>query len=175
MQFESTTTAIIAIALGIAVLFLGKNLRFFAAAAGFLIGISFITALFPGQVLAGLILGVALAVLFVILLGIGKGFVQLIVRIIGALAAAAVAMWLLDSLGLNLGLLNWIIAIVAAVAGFVLMARFFDLGLIIITSLIGASLIVNGVQSLIPQISDGIATLATLALTVVGFFLQRRR
>ena len=71
MQFESTTTAIIAIALGAAVLFLGKNLRFFAAAAGFFIGISFITALFPGQVLAGLILGVALAVLFVILLGIG--------------------------------------------------------------------------------------------------------
>jgi hypothetical protein len=174
MQFESTTTAIIAIALGVAVLFLGKNLRFFAAAAGFLIGTSFINTIIPGQFLAALLVGAALAVLLVVLLAVGRGFVQLIAQIIGALAAAAVALWLLDSLGVNLGVMNWVIAVVAAIAGFSLMARFFDLGVIILTSLIGGSLIVSGVNTFLP-LGDGISTVATFALAVVGFILQRRR
>lgn len=174
MQFESTTTAIIAIALGITVLFLGKNLRLFAAAAGFLIGTAFMTALFPTQILAALIVGAVAAIGLVILLALGKGFVQLILRIIGAIAAAAIALWLLRTLGIAPSLLSWLVAAAAGVGGFFLMARFFDVGLIILTSLIGASLIVSGVGSFI-TLGNGVSTIATIALAVVGFFLQRRR
>jgi hypothetical protein len=171
---ENLPGSVIAIGLGIAVLFLGRNLRLFAAAAGFLIGVSLVQALVPGgSLLLAVLFGAALAVLGVILLAIGKGFVQLIVQIIGAVASAGIALWLLQSLGLEAGLVNWIIAIAAAVAGFVLMARFFDVGIIILTSLLGASLIARGMQAILP-LSDGVSTVATLALAVIGIIVQRR-
>jgi hypothetical protein len=99
----------------------------------------------------------------------------LIVQLIGAAAGAAILLWLLNSIGLDLGLLgNIIIAGVGAVAGFFLMARFYDLGLVILISLVGASLIVNGVNYFIP-LGDGVTTLATVAITVVGVILLQRK
>jgi hypothetical protein len=174
MSPESALGALISIGVGVALIFLGKNLRMFAAAVGFLLGLQLI-ALFNGGLLLGLIVGGLLAIGGVILLRLGKTFIGLIVQLIGAAAGAAILLWLLNSIGLDLGLLgNIIIAGVGAVAGFFLMARFYDLGLVILISLVGASLIVNGVNYFIP-LGDGVTTLATVAITVVGVILLQRK
>lgn len=168
-------SGLVSIALGIAVLLLGKNLRLFAAAAGFLIGLRVMDLIAPGgSALTAAIVGVVLAIVGVILITLARGAVQLVVQIIGAVAGAAIAMWLLDSLGINLDWLNWVIALVGAVVGFGLMARFFNLGLIFLTSLIGASLITAGAGKFIP-LGDGVSTLLTIGLAIVGVLYQRSR
>lgn len=172
---ETIPGGLISIALGIAVLLLGKNLRLFAAAAGFLIGLSVANLLFSSAgMLTALLIAAPLAVLGVILITIAKGGVQLVVRIIGAVAGAAITLWLLKSLGVNLGAVDWLLAILGAVVGFGLMARFFTLGIILLTSLLGASLIVSGVGEFI-QLGSGVGTLLTIALAVIGFLYQRGR
>lgn len=174
MSPESALGALVSIGVGVALIFLGKNLRMFAAAVGFLLGLQLI-ALFNGGLLLGLIVGGLLAIGGVILLRLGKTFIGLIVQLIGAAAGAAILLWLLNSIGLDLGLLaSIIIAGVGAVAGFFLMARFYDLGLTILISLVGASLIVNGVNYFI-TLGDGVTTALTIAITVVGVILLQRR
>ncbi len=174
MTPESTLGALISIGIGVALIFLGKNLRMFAAAVGLLLGLQLV-ALFNGGLLLGLLVGGMLAVGGIILLRLGKTFIGLIVQLIGAAAGAAILLWLLSSIGLDLGLLgNIIIAGVGAVGGFFLMARFYDLGLLILISLVGASLIVSGVNYFIP-LGDGITTVATIAITVVGVILLQRK
>jgi hypothetical protein len=174
MTPESALGALISIGIGVALIFLGKNLRMFAAAVGFLLGVQFV-ALFSNSLLLGLIVGGVLAIGGVILLRLGKTFIGLIVQLIGAAAGAGILLWFLSSIGLNLGVLgNIIVAGVGAVAGFFLMARFYDLGLLILVSLVGASLIVSGVNYFI-TLGDGVTTVATIAITVVGIILLQRK
>lgn len=168
-------SGLVSIALGIAVLLLGKNLRLFAAAAGFLIGLRVMDLIAPGgSALTAAIVGVVLAIVGVILITLARGAVQLVVQIVGAVAGAAIAMWLMDSLGINLDWLNWVIALVGAVVGFGLMARFFSLGLIFLTSLVGASLVISGAGKFIP-LGDGVSTVLTIGLAIVGVLYQRSR
>ena len=171
---EATLIAIVSIGIGVAVLFLGKNLRLFAIAAGFLFGIQ-LAAILNAGLLMGLLIGAVLAIVGVVLLALGKTLIALVMQLIGAAAGASALSWLLSSIGIHGGLLGGIIiAAVGAIIGFILMARFYNWGLIILTSLIGASLIVSGVNFFIP-LGDGVTTAATLVLTVIGFFLQRRK
>lgn len=171
---EATIVAVVSIAIGVAVLFLGKNLRLFAIAAGFLFGIQ-LAAILNAGLLMGLLLGAVLAIVGVVLLALGKTLIALVMQLIGAAAGASTLSWLLGSIGIQGGLLGGIvIAAVGAIIGFILMARFYSWGLIILVSLIGASLIVSGVNFFIP-LGDGVTTAATLLLTVIGIFLQRRK
>lgn len=171
---EGITSGLIGIALGAAVLLLGKNLRLFAAAASFLIGFVLTRQILPGAFLTALIVAVILALIGVVLITLARGGMRLVLRIIGAVAGAGILLWLGQSLGIASGLASWIIAFIGALVGFGLMARFFDLGIIVLTSLLGASLIVNGLGSFI-SLPDVISTVITLALAAVGFFYQRSR
>lgn len=171
---ETLLGAIISIGLGIALVFLGKNLRLFAAGAGFLLGIQFVN-LFNGGLLLGLIAGAILAVVFIILLALGKTIIALVMQLIGAAAGASIFAWLLQSLGLNFGIVGGIVvAAVGAVLGFILMARFYSWGLVILVGLIGASLIVSGVNYFIP-LGNGVTTVATLVLAAIGALVQQRK
>lgn len=174
MTPETLLGAIISIGLGAALVFLGKNLRLLAAAAGFLLGIQFVN-LFNGGLLVGLVAGAILAVIFIVLLAIGKTIISLVIQLIGAAAGASVLAWLLQSIGINPGIAGGIIvAAIGAVLGFILMARFYDWGLIILVGLVGASLIVSGVNYFIP-LGDGVTTVATIALAAVGALVQKRK
>ncbi|MCS6848579.1 MAG: hypothetical protein RMN52_12815 [Anaerolineae bacterium] len=171
---EGITSGLIGIALGAAVLLLGKNLRLFAAAAGFLIGFVLTRQIFPNAFLMALIVAAILALIGVVLITVARGGTRLVLQIMGAVAGAGILLWLGQSLGIAPGLASWFIAFVGALIGFGLMARFFDLGIIALTSLLGASLIVNGLSSFIP-LPDIISTVITLVLAAVGFFYQRSR
>ncbi|BCX05210.1 MAG: hypothetical protein KatS3mg053_3148 [Candidatus Roseilinea sp.] len=171
---EVITSGLIGIALGAAVLLLGKNLRLFAAAAGFLIGFILTRQLIPGAFLTALIVAVILALIGAVLITLARGGMRLLLQIMGAIAGAGILLWLGESLGLASGLASWIIAFIGALIGFSLMARFFNLGIIALTSLLGASLIVSGLRSFI-VLPDGISTAITIVLAAVGFFYQRNR
>lgn len=172
---EGITGGLASIALGAALLLFGKNLRLFGAAAGFFIGFVLTQQLFPGtSVLLTLILSAALALGGAILVILARSSLQLFIQVVGAVAGAAVVLWLLQSLGIASGLAAWIIALVGAFVSFGLMARFYNLGIVILTALVGASLIVKGVGTLIP-LGDGVGTVLTLALAAGGFFYQRNR
>ena len=95
MTPESTLGALISIGIGVALIFLGKNLRMFAAAVGLLLGLQLV-ALFNGGLLLGLLVGGMLAIGGIILLRLGKTFIGLIVQLIGAAAGAAILLWLLS-------------------------------------------------------------------------------
>ncbi|MCL6511689.1 MAG: hypothetical protein K6U78_13500 [Anaerolineae bacterium] len=174
-HMEGITGGLASIALGAALLLFGKNLRLFGAAAGFFIGFVLTQQLFPGtSVLLTLILSAALALGGAILVILARSSLQLFIQVVGAVAGAAVVLWLLQSLGIASGLAAWIIALVGAFVSFGLMARFYNLGIVILTALVGAGLIVKGVGTLIP-LGDGVGTVLTLALAAGGFFYQRNR
>lgn len=171
---EGITGGLIGIALGAAVLLLGKNLRLFAAAAGFLIGFILTQQVIPGALLTALIVAGILALIGVVLITLARGGVRLVLQIMGAVAGAGILLWLGQSLGIASGLASWIIAFIGALVGFGLMARFFALGIIVLTSLLGASLIVNGLSSFI-ALPSVVSTVITLVLAAIGFFYQRHR
>ncbi len=171
---EGTLIALVSIAIGIAVLFFGKDLRIFAIAAGLLFGIQIASILNAG-VLTGLLLGAVSALIGVILVVLGRSVIALVMRLIGAAAGASALSWLLNSMGIQGGLLTSVgVAAAGAIIGYILMARFYDWGLSILVSLIAASLIVSGVNFFIP-LGDGMTTAATLVLTAAGIILQRRK
>lgn len=171
---EGTLIALVSIGIGIAVLFLGKDLRIFAIAAGLLFGIQ-IASIMNAGLLTGLLLGAVSALIGVILVILGRSVIALVMRLIGAAAGASALSWLLNSMGIHGGLLTGVgVAAAGAIIGYILMARFYDWGLSILVSLIAASLIVSGVNFFIP-LGDGVTTAATLALTAAGIILQRRR
>jgi hypothetical protein len=158
----------------VAVLLFGKRLTLFAAAAGFLIGLNVMNAL--GQsTLIGVIVGVVVAILAVALVTFAKGATRLVVQIIGALAGGAIASWLAQLLNLDSSLLTLALIVVGALIGFLLLGRFFSLGIILLTSLLGASLIVNGVQSLVPSLPEWVFIVLNVALFIIGVIYQRRQ
>lgn len=171
---EGTTSGLVGIALGVAVLLLGKNLHLFAAAAGFLAGFILIRQVIPDAFLTALIVAVVAALIGLVLVSLAHSGTRLVLQIIGAVAGAGILSWLGQSLGVASGPMTWIMAFIGALIGFGLMARFFDLGIIVLTSLLGASLIVNGLDSFI-ALTSGVSTAIALGLAVIGFFYQRRR
>jgi len=166
--------AIIEIAIGIVVLIMGRQLKLFAAAAGFIIGFELTLRLFgESNILAAIFAGIGLAIGAAVLISIAKGAAQLIAGVIGAIACAGLALSLLRLLGLDLGLFNWVLAVGGGLVGFVLMMRFFDWGLIIIACLIGASLASNGLQDWL-NISAALTSAVGIVLFILGFVYQAR-
>lgn len=170
---EATIVSLIGITLGVTLLLLGKNLPLFAAAAGFLIGFILTQQIVPGETMTALIAAVILAIIGLILATIARSGARLVFQIMGAVAGAGVLLLLGQLLGIADGAASWIIMFIGAVIGFGLMARFFKLGVIILTSLLGASLIVNGLEAFV-ALPSIVGTLITLGLTAIGFLYQRR-
>lgn len=167
-------SGLIGIALGAAVLLFGKDLRVFGAAAGFLIGFTVTQQVAPDALSTALIAAVILAIIALILVAVAGGAARLLIQLIGAVAGAAVSLWLGQLFGFATGVASWIVIFIGALIGFGLMARFFNTGVIILASLLGASLIVNGLGTFIALPSE-INFLITLGLIAIGFFYQRRR
>jgi hypothetical protein len=169
--------AILLIAFGIALLFIGKRLWLLGAGIGALLGTS-IVFLFPSLlggwlgVLTILGLAVALGVLAVIF----KGFTKIIAWGIGFFAGAAIAMSLLDILSINAAWWNILLGFVGGVIGAVLANRFFDWVIIISAAIIGAMLAVRGLEMLLGAagLNDALATLLVVVLAGVGIWYNIR-
>jgi len=164
---------ILLIAIGIAVLTLGKRLAVLGAAVGALLGVAFLR-LFPGSssVLVQLILPILLAVTGFFFAGLAKGFINIVLLVIGALAGAAIMMGFFDLFHLDSILVELLLAVVGGVAGIGLITRFKDWAMIILAGLVGGLLITHGLSIWLPFLEGALGTLLVLVLMGVGIALQ---
>jgi hypothetical protein len=81
----------------------------------------------------------------------------------GALAAASLAGWL----GLQATVLLWLVALVGGILGTILLSAVFDWGLIGLSSLAGAAMVVDGLD-----LSRAVGGVVLLGLFLLGVILQ---
>jgi len=156
----------VSIVLGVAALTLGRKLFWlFVGVVGFVIALSVAVPLFQDQpdwvalvaALVGGLLGAVLAI-----------FVQKIaVAIAGFLIGGYVLVWLSTLLGLGLEAWNWALALVGGVLGSVLSASLFEVALILLSSVAGATLIAGALD-----FRPAVTALLFIALVVIGLTVQ---
>ncbi|MCD6576899.1 MAG: DUF4203 domain-containing protein [Anaerolineaceae bacterium] len=156
------------IAAGILLLFLGRKLFWlFVAVVGFLVGLTYIPQILPGQeetvILAiSLIAGLLGALLAVLLQKIAIGLA-------GLVAGGYIAYYLLQTITLNVGQYQWMAIVAGALLGAVLAGSMYDWALILLTSLSGAVVITQNIP-----ISMPISAVIFLGLTIIGIVAQTR-
>jgi hypothetical protein len=157
---------IISVLIGIAVLVAGRRLFWlFVGAVGFAVGLSLAFQLLADQpawliLVAALILGIVGAVVAI--------FVQTAaVGVAGFLAGGYFVIGLLQRFGLDLSQWGWLIFIIGGVIGVILALFLFDAALIILSSLTGASLIVQ-----VTNFSPLVTTAIFIVLVVIGIVIQ---
>jgi hypothetical protein len=169
---------IVLIALGVLVLVLGRRLSVLGAAVGALLGVV-ILRLFPGidGIWVELLVVLGLAALGFFFAAFAGGIIDIVILVIGALAGAGIVLAILDLFNLDLGLTQWLAAVIGAVVGFIVIRRARrggrDWGMIILSSLVGALLIMRGLYLLFPSLNDTlISTLLLVALLAVSIIYQ---
>ena len=166
--------SLINVVLGGALLVAGRKLFWlFVGAAGFVTGIQLATRFWQGSDLVALIVGLVLGVIFALL----AIFLQaIVIGIAGFLAGGYVLTVLATMLGIEAaGTTVWIIYIVGGILGLILISLLFDWALITLSSLAGASLVV---QALFPQGGTGGLLFFVLFLGGVifqGMLLRREK
>ncbi|HEY5811223.1 MAG TPA: DUF4203 domain-containing protein [Terrimicrobiaceae bacterium] len=126
--------------LGLVLIFLGRKLFWlFVGIVGFLAGMRFGAELVKGQPeLVILAMAIGIGVLAALLAIVVQ---RLAVAIAGGVAGGMLAMRIAVMLGANAESLGWVFFIVGAVLAAILVSAVFDWALIILSSLIGASLV----------------------------------
>lgn len=165
--FIGTSTQLIGILIGIAVLAAGRKFFWlFVGTVGFVTGLSLAAEFLPSQP-DWLILVIALAVgLIGALLAI---LVQKIAVVIAGFIVGGYALtWLLvQLLNLNLEQWDWLLFIVGGILGAILAASLFEATLIVLSSLIGALIIIQVVN-----FNDLVKAILLIVLMAVGVVIQ---
>ncbi|HEY3473327.1 MAG TPA: hypothetical protein VGK56_01885, partial [Anaerolineales bacterium] len=160
--------------LGGALLVAGRKLFWlFVGAAGFVTGIQLADRFWQGSDLLAIIVGLVIGVIFALLAIFLQG---LVIGAAGFLIGGYVLTVLATMIGLELaGATAWIVYIVGGVIGVILISLLFDWALITLSSLAGASLIL---QSFLPQNAAGgvlFFILFLLGVVIQGSMLRRDR
>jgi hypothetical protein len=165
---------IINLILGGALLLAGRKLFWlFVGAAGFVTGIQLATRFWQGPELLAIVVGLVLGVIFALL----AIFLQaLVIGIAGFLIGGYILTVLATMLGIDMGgATTWIVYVIGGVIGVILVSFLFDWALITLSSLAGASLIVQSflfegaIQGLLFFI------LFILGVLIQGSILRRER
>lgn len=168
-----TLLPLVEIAIGGALLFAGRRLYWLLAAAlGFVAGLTLADLLLPGEPqTADLIIALALAgggaLLFVV-------FQKLLIGLIGFIAGGVALLLVAQALAPNLLGESWMAAagfVLGGTLGAFLFLRLFSLGLIILSAIIGAYLLLAGLMGLF-DLPDSFFSLALLLLIGVGIVIQ---
>ena len=165
--------SILLIAIGIAVLVVGKRLAVLGAAVGALLGVALLRWI-PGSSGPLIAFGVpiGLAVLGFFAAGFAKGIVNIVLIVLGALAGVAITLAVLDLFGINTGLFDWLLALVGGVIGIVVVMRFKDWALIVLAGLIGGLLVTCGLADWLPFLAGAAGTLLVLVLAGASIAYQ---
>ncbi len=165
------TTGIEAL-LGVALLAAGRRIFWlFVAGVGFVIGLSLASQLLPDQsdavrlviALAVALMGAAAAV-----------FAQKVaIGVVGFLGGGWLALRLLSLLSLHLDDVAWLVFIVAGILGVLLLSRLFEWGLVLLSALVGAVLLVDALGRIWPASAD-LAFILLLAAFGIGVLIQAR-
>ncbi|MDX1502263.1 MAG: DUF4203 domain-containing protein [Thermoanaerobaculia bacterium] len=137
----------------------------FVGVAGFVVGFLLAERLgLPGPDWAGLLAALLLGALAAML---AVFFQKVAVGAVGFLGGAALALVVGDTLAWGLSGWIWLVALVCGVVGAVLTRALFELSLVLLSSLAGASLVVQGAGWTDPE-----ATVALLLLAGAGILVQ---
>lgn len=162
------------IVLGGLLLIAGRRLYWLlAAGAGFVLGLILVQSLFRDQSdTATLIVALIVAVVFAVLAVVGQKF---IIGLVGFVAGGIGLVRILQALNLapaeSMTLLSIAIFLVGGIAGAFLMSKLFTLGLIVLSSVIGAEMLLTGLRQVV-AVPDGFGTLALVALIALGIVVQ---
>ena len=157
---------------GVVLVLFGRRLYWlFVAGVGFLTGLELAPRLLPGlPEWVVFVTALGLALLGTILAIVAQKF---IIALVGLVAGGGIGMLVLRMLSLEGDVLTWVVYAVAGLLGVLLVLALFEWGLILLSSLAGANLIVVGVQDW-TSISQGFAVVAMIAVAVVGVVVQAR-
>ena len=165
---------VINLILGGALLIAGRKLFWlFVGAAGFVTGMQLATRFWQGSDLLAIIVGLVIGVIFALL----AIFLQaLLIGIAGFLMGGYIITVLATMIGIDVsGVTTWIVFIIGGLIGLALVSFLFDWAIITLSSLAGASLII---QAFFPQGATGGILFFILFLAGViiqGSILRRER
>jgi hypothetical protein len=150
---------------GLLLVFGRKLFWLFVAASGFAAGLFVATRVFDihpewAVLLIGLVLGVvgAIAAVFIQRVAIG---------VAGFLTGALIAVNLAGAVGMERGVWFWAAVAVGGVVGAILVAVIFDWALIVLSSLYGASIALEGLR-----LTNSVAWVGLLVLFIIGIMVQ---
>ena len=165
-------SALLELVLGGVLLVLGRKLFWlFVAGVGFAVGM-FITPLLLPDASQGVTLAVAVA-LAVLGAVLAITVQKIAIGLVGFIAGGMIALWLLRTLGLDLGSIQWLVFIGGGILGALLLATLFDWGLILLSSLVGANLVLSGVGGLI-ALPENFLPIIFLVVFGLGVLIQAR-
>lgn len=164
---------LINILLGGALLLAGRKLFWlFVGAIGFVTGLQFATSFWQGPDNLALVFGLIVGVIFALM----AIFLQTIaIGIAGFFAGGYVLTALAGMLGIDTSATFWIIYVIGGIIGLAVVIYLFDWAIITLSSLAGASLLL---QALFPQSSTGeviFAVLFIIGVAVQGSVLRSER
>jgi hypothetical protein len=157
---------VINLVLGGALLLAGRKLFWlFVGAAGFVTGIQLATRFWQGPELLAIVVGLVLGIIFALL----AIFLQaLVIGIAGFLIGGYILTVLATMIGIDVsGAATWIVYIIGGILGLILVSFLFDWALITLSSLAGASLII---QSFPP--GGAVGGLFFFILVILGVLVQ---
>ncbi|MFZ5910856.1 MAG: hypothetical protein ACOYYU_12650 [Chloroflexota bacterium] len=153
--------------IGAALLLAGRKVFWlFVAGAGFVAGLSLAARLVRGPDWLTLLIGLGVGFLAALLAVFAQRFA---IGLAGFLAGGYVAMQFLPLLNLDHGWLPWLAFLLGGVIGVWLVGAFLDWALVILSSLAGASLIVQAFDQ-----HRGLGFLLFALLVAVGISIQAR-
>jgi len=168
-NLEVKMLGVINLILGGALLLAGRKLFWlFVGAAGFLTGMQLATRFWQGPDLLAIIVGLVIGVIFALL----AIFLQaLVIGIAGFLIGGYVLTVLATMLSIDVtGVMTWVIYAVGGVSGLILVSFLFDWAIITLSSLAGASLII---QSVFPQgVQSAAGGILFFILFIIGVLIQ---
>jgi hypothetical protein len=163
------TISIIQAVFGIAMLSFGRRLYWlFVGGIGFAIGFSLASRFLDDS-----------SIWTLLLIGLVGGFLagmaavlmnRLVLGIAGFLVGGYLAIKLIELISVNIDAPTWLVFLIGAAIGALLVAFLFDWALILLTSLLGAGLLVQLLNT-----SDQLSLVLIAVLMVVGVFIQGRK
>jgi hypothetical protein len=170
----SVAYPVLLIAIGLAVLGLGKRLAVLGAAVGAIVGVALLSLFQPsGDIWLQLFLVGGLAVAGFFLAGLAKAVVNVVILVLGALAGAAIAVGFVNLFNADPGFIGWVFAALGGLAGFIMVRRFNELALVILSGLIGGLLVTRGLSAWLTILQEGVlGTLLTFVLAGAGIAYQ---
>jgi hypothetical protein len=167
-------TALIQIAFGAVLLLAGRRLYWLlAGAAGFVLGLFLAQQVLNDVSQATMLLvSLALGALFAVLAVVGQRF---IIGLVGFVAGGIGLSWLFAAFSFTPAepstLLSLVIFIAGGISGAFLLSRLFDLGLVLLSSLIGAELALRGLDQMV-ALPDTLGAIPLIVLLVIGVAVQ---
>lgn len=160
--------SVIYILLGIGLLVFGRKLFWlFVGAVGFVAGVNLVTLGWHGPEAVAIIVGILAGLIFAAL---AIFFKSITIGLTGFLGGGALLLMVAGWLGVDSALPSFIIYIVGGILGIILVSMMFDWAVILISSIVGANIIIRSVD-----MGGPLGWLGLIALIVVGIAIQARQ